>query len=53
MNGRIFLIGVFFGIAETAYFGWNMFPASDAEVICDGIAMLITSIALVVPNASK
>lgn len=43
MHGLIIIfIGIFYGLAETAHFGWNMFPESDAEMICDGIALLMT-----------
>lgn len=42
----IFLFAIFFGLVEKAYFGWNAWPESEAELICDGIAMLIASIGL-------
>jgi len=42
----VFLFGVFFGAVESAYFGWNKWPQSEAELICDGIAILIMSIGL-------
>lgn len=45
MNTRIFILAVLFGIAETAYFGWNVRPMSDAELICDGITTLILAMA--------
>jgi len=41
----VFLTGVFFGLLETAYFGWNFWPGSEAELICDGIALLIMALA--------
>lgn len=44
-NPWIFVAGIWFGIMETAYFGWNMLPQSDAEIICDGIAVLISALA--------
>ena len=47
MNWRIFLLGAFFGLIETAYFGWNLTPQSSAEVICDGITAVIVSLALI------
>jgi hypothetical protein len=40
-----FFIGFAFGLIETAYFGWNMWPGSEAELICDGIALLIMALA--------
>jgi hypothetical protein len=30
-----------YGWWETAYFGWNAFPKSGAEMACDGIALLL------------
>lgn len=45
MNRTVFAIGLLFGLAETAYFGWNFWPQSPAEMICDGIALAICAIA--------
>jgi hypothetical protein len=42
---RIRLIAIFFGTGETAYFGWNPLPRSDAELICDGITMILLAMA--------
>jgi len=36
------LILVVFGLLYNAYFGWNVFPNSDAEIICDGIFCILT-----------
>lgn len=47
MNIGIFVMGFVFGIIETGYFGWNFTPQSDAEMICDGIAVLIMALSLV------
>lgn len=41
----VWLIAVFFGFWETAHFGEK--PLSDAEIICDGIAMLIMALSFV------
>lgn len=41
MDLRIWIVAVFFGFAETAYFGWNMLPGSPEEMICDGITMVL------------
>lgn len=41
----VLLIGVGFWWMETDYFGWNATPQSEAELICDGIAMLIQALA--------
>lgn len=54
MNSLIILTMAFlFGLVETAYFGWNMFPKSEAEVICDGIALLIAALALVARPSTR
>lgn len=45
MNLRIFILAAFFGLFETAYFGWNFAPQSDAEMICDGITFLLFALA--------
>ena len=45
MNIQILFISVFFAIVETGYFGWNIGPESDAEIICDGITMLLLAMA--------
>ena len=47
MNITVFTFGIFYWLMETAYFGWNFAPSSDAEIICDGIAGLITALAFV------
>lgn len=44
-NWIIFYLAIVFGLIETAYFGWNMFPHSNAEIICDGISILICALA--------
>ena len=53
MNPRILLFALAFGLVKTAYFGWNFFPASDAEIICDGITIIIGALALVVPPSGQ
>lgn len=44
-NWPIFWIGNAWLLIETAHFGWNSLPKSDAEVICDGIGCLIVAMA--------
>lgn len=46
MNVPIFLIAIFFSLIINDYFGWNMFPHSDAELICDGIVMILAALSL-------
>jgi len=38
-------LAIFFGLYETAYFGWNMTPHSDAELMADGVTLLLFSLA--------
>ncbi len=45
INWIVFGIGLFFSITETAYFGWNFAPQSEAELICDGLSSLIVAMA--------
>lgn len=47
MNFNLVLLSLMFGVMETAYFGWNLTPQSDAEMICDGITLLIFALAFV------
>jgi hypothetical protein len=39
-------IGAFFGLMSIHHFGWNMKPGSDAELICDGIILLIAALSV-------
>jgi hypothetical protein len=41
INLPILSIALVYGVCETWHFGWNWAPKSDAEVICDGIAIVI------------
>lgn len=45
MNLYILLITVLYGLVENLYFGWHWTPMSDAEMVCDGIGLLIFSLA--------
>lgn len=42
---RLFL-AMAFGLGETIYFGNHFFPSSDAEIICDGIALLMAVLSI-------
>jgi membrane protein DedA with SNARE-associated domain len=35
------------------YFGGNFFPRSDAEIVADGIALLLLSLAILVTTVEK
>lgn len=43
----IWLPVLVFSFAETAHFGWNVYPKSDAEFICDGIALVLLVLAFI------
>lgn len=45
VNVYRWLTAVSFALFETAHFGWNWSPKSDAEIICDGIAFILFSLA--------
>lgn len=47
MNFNVIFLALMFSLFETAYFGWNLTPQSDAEMICDGISLLIFALAFV------
>lgn len=42
----LILIALSYSIGETVYFGNNLYPHTDAEVIADGIALLLAAIAI-------
>lgn len=46
VNWLVFFLGQLFWLVETAHFGWNFTPKSDAEIVCDGIAVLITALSI-------
>lgn len=45
INWPVFWTGQLWWLLETAHYGWNFAPASDAEMICDGIFILIMALA--------
>lgn len=44
----ILFIGLIFGIIETEYFGYNLFPASNTELICDIVSFITVTIGVVI-----
>lgn len=38
---------VWFGLSETAFFGWNFFPKSAEEVLADGIFLISVNISAI------
>jgi len=49
MNLYIALIGFSFFLMQNNYFGWNAMPKSDAELLADGITMLLFALAVKTP----
>lgn len=49
MSNRAFgiiVMAAFFGVWSSTYFGHNIFPKSDGELIADGIVLLLTALGL-------
>jgi len=44
----LWMLALIFGIVSNAWFGWNWMPKSDAEVICDGMGLLLLAVACAV-----
>lgn len=47
------ITGIIFLVTETQYFGNNLFPLSNAEVICDGIGLLVIAIGVALGGSRK
>jgi hypothetical protein len=45
VNWNIFFIGIVYFISENLFYGWNIMPQSDFEVLADGINMIIWAMA--------
>lgn len=41
----IWLIAMIYATMVNRHFGWNLTPQSDMELVCDGISLLLTSMA--------
>ena len=47
MRGFLVLaMALFFAFWQNAYFGHNAFPRSDAELMADGVVLVLTALAL-------
>lgn len=46
-------IALFYAVWMNSYFGHHMLPASDAEVIADGLSLLLTMMAIVVTKMDQ
>ena len=42
----LFAIALTFAVAQNSYFGWNWTPKSDAELVCDGINLMLWAMAI-------
>ena len=42
------IIAIWWWLTETAYFGWNATPQSSAELIADGVALLMLLVSLLI-----
>ena len=49
MNWTILFIAIVAGISENIYFGWNITPKSDSEMVCDLIVLAILAMAAIKP----
>lgn len=45
----ILTVATTYSLIETAHFGWNWWPKTDAELICDGISLVLMAVAFVMP----
>jgi hypothetical protein len=43
-SALIFIISVIWVIHQNKYFGWNLEPKSDAELLADGISFLMVAL---------
>ena len=47
MRGFVIMgMAAFFGFWQNAYFGHNAFPRSDAELVADGMVLLLAALGL-------
>ena len=50
MSGWRFFIAAVFWVMQNGYFGWHWSAQSDAELITDGIVMLLLALAVRPPH---
>lgn len=46
----IYLLWLVWTLTETAHFGWNALPKSEAEMFADGGALLLLALAHLAPK---
>jgi hypothetical protein len=49
----ITFLSLTYWVHENIYFGWNMFPKSDAELIADGLIVFIFALAITTLKESE
>ena len=42
----LIILNIFFILIYNSYFGWNVYPISEAEKICDKIVRLVDLVAI-------
>jgi hypothetical protein len=46
INWKVWALALLYALIETAHFGWNLWPKSGEEMICDGIVFILMAVAL-------
>jgi hypothetical protein len=46
MAWMLYAIAIFYGYWVNRHFGWNWYPANDAELVADGIGLLLVALAV-------
>jgi hypothetical protein len=44
IDWSVFFLAFMFSIVANSYYGWNLMPQSDAELITDGIFLLLVAL---------
>jgi hypothetical protein len=52
-NLLVLVLAITYAVEQRLYFGGNMMPTNDAEMITDGIGFIILALAFVVPREKK
>ena len=47
MAWLLYGIAILYGVMVSRHFGGNLFPASDAELVADGIGLMLTALATI------
>lgn len=49
LNVFVFIIAMVFFLEQNLYWGWNVMPTSERELITDGFNMILLAMAWMVP----